>query len=64
MLAGLHLEVDHIQAFADGGLTTYSNGQTMCSECNKAKHHTKSVSLESFYFMTDSPAQSIKRLPT
>jgi 5-methylcytosine-specific restriction endonuclease McrA len=38
---GFHLECDHIVAWEDGGLTTYDNGQTLCSECNKAKHHTK-----------------------
>lgn len=38
---GLHLECDHIQAWDDGGLTTYKNGQTICSDCNKAKHHAK-----------------------
>ncbi len=36
-----HLEVDHIVAWADGGKTTYKNGQTLCSSCNKAKHHIK-----------------------
>jgi 5-methylcytosine-specific restriction endonuclease McrA len=39
--AGLHLECDHILAWEDGGLTTYDNGQTICSQCNKAKHHAK-----------------------
>ena len=39
---GLHLEVDHILPYIDGGKTTYSNGQTLCSECNVAKHHAKS----------------------
>jgi 5-methylcytosine-specific restriction endonuclease McrA len=38
---GLHLEVDHIVPFVDGGKTTYSNGITLCCECNSAKHHTK-----------------------
>jgi 5-methylcytosine-specific restriction endonuclease McrA len=38
---GRHLEVDHILAFVDGGKTTYSNGMTICSECNIAKHHAK-----------------------
>lgn len=36
-----HLEVDHIKAWVDGGETTYHNGQTLCSSCNKAKHHAK-----------------------
>jgi 5-methylcytosine-specific restriction endonuclease McrA len=42
-LAGLgrHLEVDHISPFIDGGKTTYSNGMTVCNECNIAKHHAK-----------------------
>lgn len=35
------LEVDHIKAWIDGGETTYHNGQTLCSLCNKAKHHSK-----------------------
>ena len=38
---GHHLEVDHIVAWEDGGETTYKNGQTLCSACNKAKHHAK-----------------------
>jgi hypothetical protein len=38
---GLSLQVDHIVAFEDGGLTTYSNGETLCNECNIAKHHAK-----------------------
>jgi 5-methylcytosine-specific restriction endonuclease McrA len=38
---GRHLEVDHILAFVDGGKTTYSNGITVCDECNIAKHHAK-----------------------
>jgi len=38
----LHLEVDHIVSWEDGGKTTYSNGQTLCNQCNIAKHHTKS----------------------
>lgn len=37
----IHLEIDHIIAWEDGGKTTYSNGQTICSDCNKGKHHTK-----------------------
>ena len=61
---GLHLEVDHIEAFVDGGLTTYKNGQTLCSECNKAKHHTKSVSLEAFYFTQDVSMSANKGLPS
>lgn len=40
-IEGRHLEVDHIEAWVDGGLTTYSNGQTICDSCNKAKHHAK-----------------------
>lgn len=36
-----HLEVDHILAWQDGGQTTLSNGQTVCSDCNKGKHHSK-----------------------
>jgi 5-methylcytosine-specific restriction endonuclease McrA len=44
------LEVDHVHPYVDGGLTTYSNGQTLCDECNKAKHHTKTITRESFYF--------------
>ncbi len=42
LLAGLHLECDHILAWEDGGKTTYENGQTICCDCNKAKHHSKS----------------------
>jgi len=38
---GLHLECDHILPWEDNGPTTYDNGQTICSECNKAKHHAK-----------------------
>lgn len=38
---GIHLEVDHIIEWEDGGQTTYENGQTLCSECNKAKHRVK-----------------------
>jgi 5-methylcytosine-specific restriction endonuclease McrA len=38
---GLQLEVDHILAVVDGGFTEYSNGETLCSECNIAKHHNK-----------------------
>lgn len=38
---GLHLECDHIQEWEDGGQTTLDNGQTLCDECNKAKHHAK-----------------------
>lgn len=38
---GLHLECDHIRAWEDGGKTSYKNGQTLCSECNKAKHAAK-----------------------
>lgn len=37
----IHLEVDHILSWQDGGKTTYSNGQTICSDCNKGKHHAK-----------------------
>lgn len=39
---GRHLEVDHILAFVDGGKTKYQNGQTLCNECNIAKHQSKS----------------------
>jgi hypothetical protein len=39
--AGLYLECDHILAWEDGGLTKYDNGQTVCCDCNKAKHHAK-----------------------
>lgn len=38
---GLTLEVDHVLAFVDGGKTTYANGVTLCSECNRAKHTAK-----------------------
>lgn len=38
---GLHLEVDHILPYVDGGKTTYSNGRTLCNECNVAKHCAK-----------------------
>ena len=38
---GLHLEVDHITEWEDGGETTYKNGQTLCSACNKGKYHAK-----------------------
>jgi len=38
---GLYLEVDHITEWEDGGITELSNGQTVCSECNKGKHHAK-----------------------
>lgn len=38
---GLWLEVDHIVAVVDGGLTTFTNGMTLCCDCNKAKHHSK-----------------------
>lgn len=38
---GRHLEVDHILPVIDGGKTTYSNGMTVCDECNIAKHHAK-----------------------
>lgn len=38
---GAILEVDHIVAWVDGGRTIYENGQTVCSDCNKAKHHVK-----------------------
>ncbi|MDQ1817248.1 HNH endonuclease [Massilia sp. CCM 9210] len=41
LAAGLHLECDHIDAWIDGGQTTYKNGVTICSDCNKAKHHAK-----------------------
>lgn len=38
---GFHLEVDHIKEWKDGGPTCFSNGQTICSRCNKGKHHAK-----------------------
>lgn len=37
----LRLECDHIVAYSDGGITTYDNGETLCSECNNAKHASK-----------------------
>jgi len=37
----IFLEVDHIIEWQDGGETMYSNGQTICSDCNKGKHHAK-----------------------
>lgn len=40
---GLHLEVDHIKEWEDGGDTSYRNGQTLCSECNKGKYHSKDI---------------------
>lgn len=36
-----HLEVDHIVSWSDGGRTTYKNGQTVCSTCNKGKFHAE-----------------------
>jgi len=41
---GVRLEIDHIVEFEDGGKTTYDNGQTVCSECNKGKHQQKKIS--------------------
>lgn len=38
---GLHMEADHIVEWEDGGETSYKNGQTLCSQCNKAKYHFK-----------------------
>ncbi|WP_125196226.1 HNH endonuclease [Leptospira kmetyi] len=38
---GFHLEVDHIKEWVDGGETCFSNGQTICSKCNKGKHYAK-----------------------
>lgn len=38
---GRHLEVDHILPYIDGGKTTYTNGRTLCNECNIAQHHAK-----------------------
>lgn len=38
---GSHLQIDHMLAVEDGGLTCYENGETLCRECNIAKHHTK-----------------------
>lgn len=37
------LEADHIKAWVDGGKTKLSNAQTLCSTCNKAKHHVKKL---------------------
>lgn len=41
--ANLHLEIDHITPWLDGGKTCYENGQTLCSECNKGKHHARRI---------------------
>lgn len=41
---GIRLEVDHIIEFEDGGETTYENGKTVCSECNKGKSAAKKIS--------------------
>jgi len=41
-----HLEADHIKAWVDGGKTKLSNAQTLCSTCNKAKHHVKKIKKE------------------
>lgn len=41
MREGSHLQVDHKIAWEDGGETKYSNGETLCRECNHAKHTTK-----------------------
>lgn len=41
---GIRLEVDHIIEFEDGGETSYDNGQTLCSECNKGKSAAKKLS--------------------
>lgn len=41
MAMGLHLEADHMIPWKDGGKTTLTNAQTLCSECNKAKHHAE-----------------------
>lgn len=38
---GISLEVDHIIPWEDGGKTTYDNGRTVCSECNKGLHWNK-----------------------
>lgn len=40
---GASLQVDHRIAWIDGGETTYSNGRTVCSTCNVAKHHAKDM---------------------
>ncbi len=37
----LRLEAHHIQAYQDGGDTCYTNGLTLCSECNIGIHHAK-----------------------
>lgn len=36
-LDGVSLEVDHIQAIANGGLTTEDNLQVLCKDCNRSK---------------------------
>lgn len=41
---GILLEVDHIIEYEDGGKTTFENGQTVCSDCNKGKHALKKIS--------------------
>lgn len=37
----VNLEIDHIVSYSKGGKTTYSNGQTLCSNCNKGKYHAE-----------------------
>lgn len=37
----VNLEIDHIKSYSRGGQTTYSNGQTLCSNCNKGKYHSE-----------------------
>lgn len=46
---GIRLEVDHVLEFEDGGETTYENGKTICSECNKGKSAAKKVSKSDEY---------------
>lgn len=36
---GKRLEVDHIESWYEGGLTTYRNGEILCSVCNTGKYH-------------------------
>jgi hypothetical protein len=53
---GLHLECDHILAWEDGGETKYSNGQTLCSECNKGKHAAKKYAATVLSLWASKPA--------
>lgn len=36
---GVQLHVDHVLAWANGGLTTLDNLQSLCSDCNLGKSH-------------------------